>query len=73
MIKYILSDQRVPIGHYCPSCNKEFKWPFYVFAHYKDVIIHSCENAGCEQKIEIQFGEAKIITKPVPNFLGESI
>lgn len=50
MIKVIKNeDSHHSIGHVC-KCGKEHKWPMYVFAHYRDRLIHTCD---CGVKVEI--------------------
>lgn len=33
---------KFPIGHRC-KCGKEHKWPAYIYAHFTEEIIHTCD------------------------------
>lgn len=43
-------------GYTC-TCGKEHKYGAYVFAHWREVLIHTCD--ACGAKHEIIFGYAK--------------
>lgn len=47
------------IGHVC-VCGKEHKWPGYVYAHFTDEIIHTCD---CGVKVELFEGNAYLRSK----------
>ena len=49
-MEYILNEDKLKRGHKCPKCGKEAKWVAYVYAHWNDEIIYTCE---CGQKVSI--------------------
>lgn len=40
-------------GHVCP-CGERHKWPAYVYAHWRDLLTHSCNK--CNQKTSLLSG-----------------
>lgn len=50
------------VGHRCPVCGAHHRWPAYVFAHYRDVIIHNCTTEGCKVRVRLYDGTVTRIT-----------
>lgn len=55
----IINENGTVIGHTC-SCGHEWKWPMYVFAHYRDEIKFTCPK--CQEQVMICEGEIHQIT-----------
>ena len=52
--------QREPKGFDCTACKKRHDFPAYVFAHWREVITHTCD---CGAKHEIICGRVLPIGK----------
>lgn len=54
----------LPMGYTC-ECGEFNKYPMYVYAHWRDVLVHSCD---CGRKYSIVCGSAMLdeSTRPKP-------
>jgi hypothetical protein len=44
---------KLPKGHVCGKCRKRHRWPRYVYAHWRDIIVHTCT---CGEKATLVAG-----------------
>lgn len=51
----------LPKGYTCSFCKRENKYSAYVFAHWREVLIHTC---SCGAKYKIVNGSAELNNKP---------
>lgn len=56
------SRSEIPRSYKCPKCGKDHTFPAYVYAHFDESIVHTCE---CGEKNEIIKG--KLIPKETKN------
>lgn len=40
-----MAKTETPKGHVC-KCGERHRWPFYLFAHIRDRITHTCDKCG---------------------------
>jgi hypothetical protein len=59
-----MADTELIEGYTC-TCGEHHKYPAYVFSHYYEVLVHTCEKCGA--KHEILEGEATLIESNAKN------
>ena len=59
-----MGEKDIPKGYTC-ECGKFHKYPMYVYAHWRDVLVHACD---CGRKYNIVCGSAELdeSTRPKP-------
>lgn len=55
-----MKEQELPKGYHCYTCNTWNEYPMYVFAHWRDLLVHTCQ---CNTQYEILMGHATEILK----------
>ena len=53
-----------PNSHTCTTCETEHKWTGYVFAHWRESIIHACSKCG--ERTMLLKGKATVTQKGEP-------
>lgn len=43
--------ERTPTGYQCLGCGQHHDFPMYVFAHWRDIIHHTCDHCGMRHSI----------------------
>ncbi len=49
------TEERAEDGYTCGTCNTYHEYPFYVYAHHEETLIHTC---GCGSRYSICSGVA---------------
>ena len=64
-----MSKKELPKGFKCTTCNKEHIFPAYVYAHWDDLLIHTCDECGA--KHSVMCGEVEVISEGVKQIVKE--